>query len=707
MDPEGGLDSAADTTGKVTAFGNLIAEKVEEIFPTKEIKVYDGDKEFMTPQLRKLRRQKSREYGRKKRSEKFLKLQKEFLEIKVANSKEYIKEIEDLKNCNLGQFFHKIKQIGSRQGECSKNTFSLSSHVEGNLDAEAAAEQIALHFSSISKEYPPIDPEKLPDRVKEKIFNVNVASEAPVIEDYQVYEMFKKRKMKNSSVPGDVPTKLKKEFLPEFSGPAATIFNSITKSGFYPRQWVTEFVTPIPKVTPPDTEDDLRNISLTADLSKDYENFLAEWLMPFIKMRIDPGQFGGLSGHSTTHYLITLYHFILSHTSTSIPTAVMVALIDFSKAFNRINHAKIIVRLSDWDVPGWLLRILVSYLTGRSMILRYKGVNSTRHLMSGGSPQGALLGVLLYFVYVSDIGMDLPLIPPPIPGTVDLPSVSFPPDAAVTDQEARLKFVDDLSVAECVRLDTQLQPDSDQSGPRQYHDRNGLIFPPDQSALQKRLDDITKSASIHDMKLNLAKSKIIPFNFTRKYDFVPTYSLDGAPLEVVYETKLLGLTLTSDCKWEANTKNIVQKGNSRLWFLRRLKILGASQETLIDIYKLFCRSVLEFGAPVWSGALTVKNKQDIERVQKTAMIIIAGSSFTPYDQFLDEIEEDNLDIRRDKLCLNFAKKCLKTDKFSCWFPEGVSTRSGSHYFDIQGNKKRLSNSAIPHLTRLLNSNTVR
>ena len=226
------LDSAADTTGKVAAFGNLIAEKVEEIFPTKEIKVYDGDKEFMTPQLRKLRRQKSREYGRKKRSEKFLKLQKEFLEIKVANSKEYIKEIEDLKNCNLGQFFHKIKQIGSRQGECSKNTFSLSSHVEGNLDAEAAAEQIALHFSSISKEYPPIDPEKLPDRVKEKIFNVNVASEAPVIEDYQVYEMFKKRKMKNSSVPGDVPTKLKKEFLPEFSGPAATIFNSITKSGF-------------------------------------------------------------------------------------------------------------------------------------------------------------------------------------------------------------------------------------------------------------------------------------------------------------------------------------------------------------------------------------------------------------------------------------------------------------------------------------------
>ena len=235
--------------------------------------------------------------------------------------------------------------------------------MEANFDFVAAAEQIAQHFSAISKEYPPIDPQKLPERVQKKIFHPDVALEAPVLEDYQVYEKLKKRKMKSSSVPGDIPTKLKKEFLPEFSGPAATIFNSITKSGCYPRQWVTEFVTPIPKTTPPDTEDDLRNISLTADLSKDYENFLAEWLIPFIEKRIDPGQFGGLRGHSTVHYLITLYHFILSHTSisTSVPNAVMVALIDFSKAFNRINHAKVIVRLSDWGVPGWLLRILVSY----------------------------------------------------------------------------------------------------------------------------------------------------------------------------------------------------------------------------------------------------------------------------------------------------------------------------------------------------------
>ena len=102
--------------------------------------------------------------------------------------------------------------------------------------------------------------------------------------------------------------------------------------------------------------------------------------------RIDPGpgQFGGLQGHSTVHYLIILYNFILTATSsTSIPHAVMVALIDLSKAFNRISHSKVIIRLSDWRVPGWLLRILISYLSGRSMILRYKGAESSRHMMPG------------------------------------------------------------------------------------------------------------------------------------------------------------------------------------------------------------------------------------------------------------------------------------------------------------------------------------
>ena len=118
--------------------------------------------------------------------------------------------------------------------------------------------------------------------------------------------------------------------------------------------------------------DDLRPISLTADLSKDYEGFLIEWLLPYVKQMLDPGQLGSLKGCSVTHYLVMLFDFILSKTDTYIPHAVMVTLIDFSKGFQRINHNKVLIRLSDWGVPGWLLKVISSYMTDRSMSVNFK-----------------------------------------------------------------------------------------------------------------------------------------------------------------------------------------------------------------------------------------------------------------------------------------------------------------------------------------------
>ena len=100
----------------------------------------------------------------------------------------------------------------------------------------------------------------------------------PVLEEWQVYEKLRKSKKPNSQVPGDLPVKLIKEFLPELSKPITQIYNKITQTAQYPRQWVVEYQLAIPKVSPPLTEDDLRNIASTAYLSKQYESFLGDWL---------------------------------------------------------------------------------------------------------------------------------------------------------------------------------------------------------------------------------------------------------------------------------------------------------------------------------------------------------------------------------------------------------------------------------------------
>ena len=129
----------------------------------------------------------------------------------------------------------------------------------------------------------------------------------------EVYEIFQKTKPKNSKVPDNIPPKIKREFYPKLSTPVADIFTEINKSGKYPRQWVKEYVTPVQKVPLPESEDQLRPISLTADLSRDYNKLLVSWLLTYIQKRMDPAQFSGTKGNSITLALILYYHFIVSN----------------------------------------------------------------------------------------------------------------------------------------------------------------------------------------------------------------------------------------------------------------------------------------------------------------------------------------------------------------------------------------------------------
>ena len=294
-------------------------------------------------------------------------------------------------------------------------------------------------------------------------------------------------------------------------------------------------------------------------------------------------------------------------------------------------------------------------------------------------------------------------LPAPI-HTGDVSSVPFPPPEAVTDTEARLKYIDDLSLAESIRLDTNLCLSLDQGGPKTFHDRNGLCLPPGNTSLQRRLDDLVTYVEDHDMVLNTKKTKIIPFNFSRKFDFVPEFMLQGEEPEVVYLTKLLGVMCSSDCKWAQNTAYIVRKASSKLWFLRRLKTLGVSKESLVDIYKLFVRSNLEFAVPLWAGAITKKEIGNIERVQKIAAAIILGSRYTDYNEALEILDLELLSDRRTTLTLKFAKNLRKDERFSHLFPDGVSTRSGKRFIAVpECETKRYKTSAIPFMIDLLNS----
>jgi hypothetical protein len=123
--------------------------------------------------------------------------------------------------------------------------------------------------------------------------------------------------------------------------------------------------------------------------------------------------------------------------------------VDFRKAFSRVSHNLLVQDLYDMKTPPWLLNIIISYLSNRSMVMSHKGHMSSSRSLPGGGPQGALLGGIMF------LGKFNGAFPrPPIPRHLSAP---------ISKASAKkVKFVDDGSVAVSVNLKLSLVTDNTQ-----------------------------------------------------------------------------------------------------------------------------------------------------------------------------------------------------------------------------------------------------
>ena len=196
------------------------------------------------------------------------------------------------------------------------------------------------------------------------------------------------------------------------------------------------------------------------------------------------------------------------------------------------------------------------------------------------------------------------------------------------------------------------------------------------------------------------------FNPCSSKDFTPTLEINGHDIEVVEETKLQGVVITSDLKWSSNTDYIIKRANSKLWCLRRLKALGANQDDLLDVYFKQIRSIVEYAVPVWHSSLTGEDRLRIERIQKSALHITLGHNYHSYRSALKSTHIETLFERRRKLCKTFARKSQKHPKFRNWFKLSNTlhnTRSKkSKFAQVYSQTIRYKKSSLSYLTDLLN-----
>ena len=330
----------------------------------------------------------------------------------------------------------------------------------------------------------------------------------------------------------------------------------------WPKQWRVEYGVPLQKVSNPENEDQLRIISLTSFNSKLFESFVIDWLMEFVGDKLDWGQYGGIKGHSISHYLIEFTNFILYNMDMKNPRAVLAMMIDFSKAFNRQNHNKLIQILSDIGVPAWLLKVVMAFLTERELIVRYKGKCSGRKSLPGGTPQGTRLGMFLFLILINFAGFENSDLEKNLGSVITKP---LPERKPILKQH--MKYIDDLSYVSSMELRKCLKVNTDETVPRpvNYHDRTGHYLPESKNVLQNEAEKLMTFVDNMDMKINEKKSKVMLFNTSRTYDFMPKITFNGVNnLEVVEQMKLLGITFQSNMKWYANNANLCGNGYGRL-----------------------------------------------------------------------------------------------------------------------------------------------
>ena len=145
--------------------------------------------------------------------------------------------------------------------------------------------------------------------------------------------------------------------------------------------------------------------------------------------------------------------------------------------------------------------------------------------------------------------------------------------------------------------------------------------------------------------------------------------------------------------------------------LRRLKYNGAAITDLLDVYIKQVRCTLEFAVSVWTAAITAALVAQIERVQITAVIL--GGNHSEYSQALSILNIETLVERRKKLCVTFASKCEKSEKYKHWFtkrtcdPHAPHTRSEkigtkSEFLSVHSRTRQFEKSPLSYLTSLLN-----
>ena len=285
---------------------------------------------------------------------------------------------------------------------------------------------------------------------------------------------------------------------------------------------------------------------------------------------------------STTSALIAITHHISRLLESS--SYVRCLLIDYSKAFDTINHPILFQKLCQLTIPSNVLLWIINFLSGRTQAVTSFGQTSGWLPITQSIIQGSGIGPYLYLFYASDL-------------------------RTLSPYNVIIKYADDTTL---------------------------LVGQHSSVDILQEYNNIYSWSAKNRLTINTAKTKEIVFHrpASRHLNIPPPLP----DIERVTQATLLGIDITSTLSTFAYVNRMLMQINQRLYLLTQLKSQGMNISALHQLFTGLIMSKIRYALPAFAGQLTADDKNRINAVSRKGLR--RGVTHTAFDieEIIDSVD---------------------------------------------------------------------
>ena len=485
-----------------------------------------------------------------------------------------------------------------------------------NLDVykgELIAEEFARYFSNIGKEYAT----KMPKSKKDLNYYLNKIPRCEMsiflhpVTEAEVSKLIDKLEPKKSSGYDNINNVLLKELKQIVSRPLTTIFNNSMVEGIFPDKMKKAKVIPLHKGKNRDETTNYRPISLLLTMSKILEKIMHVRVYKFLcdTKQLYASQYGFRKHHACDQAVGELVAVIAKGMQQKKLTAGV--FLDLSKAFDSLELSTTFKKMEKYGLRGCCLSWFKSYLTDRKMSVSCKTsesgdiVNSEEYEVDYGTPQGSVLGPLIFLIFCNDLHLHL----------IFLSCIQFADDTTLYVSHTSIDYI--------------------------------------RFCLEHDLEILHDWFLANKLTLNINKSTVILFGNHGGQKL--KVHIDSIAIPQSTCTKFLGIWIDEHLTWCEHTNRLLLKLNANMNLLKMGQNF-LNQHALKVIYFAQIHSNLSYGIGIWGSLIPKDAQTKLQKLQTSCLKTMTKSRRMDHT---DELKILNVEqLIHMELCKVWHKRTL-------------------------------------------------